>query len=95
MSKLNTFQALARKKLVSLSADLVMRDDQFAKKLALLMRDHGCNKEDLIDILKDIMENEVHNNVEEKTKQYVYSRFELFDENLNGLRRGKNLMLAH
>ena len=41
MSKLNTFQALARKKLVSLSADLVMRDDQFAKKLALLMRDHG------------------------------------------------------
>lgn len=92
MPSLNAFQILSRKKLVSLSAELVMKDDLFAKKLALLLKDHGINKAELIDILRDNIDNEKHNNIEEKNKQYVYNRFDLFDENLNWR---KNLSLTH
>lgn len=82
MSNLNAFQVLAKKKLIGLAADLVMKDDKFAKELAFLLIDHGTPVTEIREILEEIKVNNVHNKIETKNRSYVYNRFSLFDKNL-------------
>ena len=82
MSNLNAFQVLAKKKLIGLAADLVMKDDKFAKELAFLLIEHGTSVSEIRDILDEIKVNNVHNKIENKRRSYVYNRFSMFDKNL-------------
>lgn len=87
MSTLNAFQVLAKKKLVGLAADKVMKDDKFAIELVNLLIKAGCPREELLELLKEFKESDEHNKIQEKSKGYVYNRFSMFDENLNWRRR--------
>jgi len=80
MSNLNAFQILAKKKLTGLAADLVMKDDKFAKELAFLLIQHGVLVSEIKEIMDEIKSNNVHNKIETKGRSYVYNRFNLIDK---------------
>lgn len=80
---MNTFQILAKKRLISLTHSKIISDEEFMKELAKLLYKFGTPKEELLDIFKDIRELDNHNLIQEKNEDYVEDRFKLFDLNLN------------
>lgn len=87
MSEFNTFQILAKKKILGIVSSLFMKDDEFAKDLIRLLQQYKEGDKELIETLKDFREFNQHNIIEGKTKDYVENRFNLFDENLNGINK--------